>query len=266
MTLDLRGCRAKIERAHEHGKGLQAEVDFALRPESKLIQLGAKLDRQSGYHVYRVATMPEAWMRRAGLVIGDIVHNLRSALDHLFWQLYCAHHGVPQDEWEAIKVQFPIDDKPKTFAKRRKDRFDKIPDRQWTIIARAQPYEGPDMDTVAIKMIRDLSNRDKHRVLTPILLRSQQRLILHNKNSVIARARSPLDLTHAAKRLEVGAEVMRVVLAEHADDEMEVAGYAVPHILFPQGDLVPVDLNVMYTAHYIIAAVECMVFRIESRG
>lgn len=266
MTLDLSGCRAKIERAHEHGKGLQAEVDFALRPESKLIQIEAKPDRQSGYHVYRVATMPEAWMRRAGLIIGDIVHNLRSALDHLFWQLYCVYHGVPRDEWEATKVQFPIDDKYGTFSMRRKERFGEIPELQWAIIARAQPHEGPDMDTVAIKMIRDLSNRDKHRVLTPVLLRPRQRLISHNKDSAITRARSPLDFSHAAKRLEVGAEVVRVVLPDYADAEMEMAGYAISHIQFPQGELIPVDLDVMYTAHYIIAAVERLVFRIESCG
>lgn len=256
----------KIERAHEHGKSLQAEVDFALRPESKIIQLRADLDRQSGYHVYRVATVPEPWMRRVGLIIGDLVHNLRSGLDHLFWQLYCAHVGVPKDEREARRVQFPIEDKCEVLSEKRGKRFSKIPDRQWAIIARVQPYEGPDMDTVAIRMIRDLSNRDKHRVLVPVLLRSRNRLILHNPASVIAGARTPLDLTHAAKRLEVGAEVMRVVLADHADAEMEVAGYAVPHILFPQGDLLPKDLNVMYAAHYIIAAVERMVFRIESYG
>ena len=51
-----------------------------------------------------IPDIPESW----GLIIGDALHNFRSALDAAWWQLAIAHLGRKPPEDEAGKVQFPL--------------------------------------------------------------------------------------------------------------------------------------------------------------
>jgi hypothetical protein len=57
MAIDLRDSRAKIERAEEHSDSLKAIISpmesIGTADDAYLVQLSAKLDRQSGYHVFR---------------------------------------------------------------------------------------------------------------------------------------------------------------------------------------------------------------------
>src|SRR3712207_4205974 len=127
MTVDLSGCRAKIERAQEHREGLDTIIGPIQRGEyTNVIQMSAKRDPETGYHIYRVAAIPEHWQTRVGLILGDVVHNLRSALDYLFWQLYRTHIRVPQSDREAQQVQFPIEDTSQRLANKRNN-FRSIP-------------------------------------------------------------------------------------------------------------------------------------------
>jgi hypothetical protein len=66
-----------------------------------------------GDYIFSVAAIPEEWRLEVGVIIGDVAHNLRSALDHLFWQLHCHYIGVPKPRWDTRKVQFPIEDRSK---------------------------------------------------------------------------------------------------------------------------------------------------------
>ena len=79
-------------------------------PETELIQLTAKLDPQTGRHVFRVATIPDAWRLGIGVVLGDLVHNLRSALEYLFFELCCHYLGATNTKRLGSQVQFPIED------------------------------------------------------------------------------------------------------------------------------------------------------------
>jgi hypothetical protein len=114
MAIDLRDSRAKIERAEEHSDSLKAIISpmesIGTADDAYLVQLSAKLDRQSGYHVFHVAAIPEVLRLGIGIISGDVVHNLRGALDYLFWQLYCNYIRVPRSPREAEQVQFPIED------------------------------------------------------------------------------------------------------------------------------------------------------------
>jgi hypothetical protein len=107
MTIDLSECWAKIKRANEHRDSLETLVTptvvedlekLGSVPEANLVQLSAKLDPQSGYHVFRVATIPENQLLRIGVVLGDVVHNLRCTLDYLFWALSCHYLGVAKTQ------------------------------------------------------------------------------------------------------------------------------------------------------------------------
>jgi hypothetical protein len=102
------------------------------------------------------------------LAISDAVHNMRAAMDYLIYQLAYLGSGQFQDG-----TQFPIEDfkiatsasgnnfgfdvsKKKMLKGLRPDHIDRI--------EQLQPYRGVDWT----KDLRDISNKDKHRDLTPI--------------------------------------------------------------------------------------------------
>lgn len=89
------------------------------------------------------------------ILVGEIVYNLRTALDYLVYELARLDSGKLQDG-----TQFPICDSINGFE--RNKRFLKgIDFRHVSSIESLQPYKGCDWT----KSLRDLSNLDKHRQL-----------------------------------------------------------------------------------------------------
>lgn len=71
MSIDLSGVRAKIGRAREHRDALEAEIEPVFAEEHDAIKLSAKRDPDTGYHVFRVTAMPDAWLMRVAVILGD---------------------------------------------------------------------------------------------------------------------------------------------------------------------------------------------------
>jgi len=121
-----------------------------------------KYEPEHGAVVYRVERAPEVrdtW----GLLIGDALHNIRAALDHLWWQLATSHLGREPTEDEAKDVQFPMYTKPGPWTTRR---FLKHVDP--TLAAKlepGQPYNAPAGEVYALGALAILSNIDKHRLV-----------------------------------------------------------------------------------------------------
>lgn len=74
------GCLAKLDRADEHLEALSAETLAFLR--SRPIELRGEMDKDIGRYSVRIR-LKERPPVRLGLIVGDAVHNLRAALDHL---------------------------------------------------------------------------------------------------------------------------------------------------------------------------------------
>jgi hypothetical protein len=92
-----------------------------------------------------------------GILIGESVQNLRTALDYLVYQLA---------EWDSgpdfeRRTQFPIEDTPKGFKRRRNSFLEGVSDEHVAVLDSLQPYERPNW----LSWIRELSNLDKHNVL-----------------------------------------------------------------------------------------------------
>src|SRR5215212_6098179 len=172
MAIDLSGVQAKIERAHEHRKALEGEIQPALLGKRHSIYLSAKLDPDSRYHVLRVTVMPEKLLLRIAAALGDIVHNLRSSLDFLAWQLVLNHYGRPPAENVRL-VQFPIEMNRNSVTS--SYTYSKVSLADRADIEWAQPYDTTNRPTTfryiptlhALMVLKRLSNRDKHRVLNP---------------------------------------------------------------------------------------------------
>lgn len=99
----LVGPLAKLERAKAHIDNFDAARDEFIATDPYV--RWTKDDPKFGDLVYYIEVKPHAaeGLRDLSLITGDAVHNLRSALDLLAWQLVEAHSGKPGDG-----TMFPI--------------------------------------------------------------------------------------------------------------------------------------------------------------
>lgn len=243
MAIDLSGVRTKIERAWEHRYALEAEVEPVVAGEAHQIQMSAKLDPDSGYHVFRVSVMPDEWQRHVAVVLGDIVHNLRSALDQLAYQLVLNHYRRPPTEKLRRLVQFPIEMNPNSVTS--SYTYSKVSPADQADIEWAQPYSAPNRPTTfpyvpalhALAVLKRLSNRDKHRMLNPILVSTG--FVTFKGGDLDGMRWSVVSFRYSPplgkKSLKVGTELMKCDLPSNVDDEVEVAAYAAPDVRLPQG-------------------------------
>jgi len=162
----LDGCWSKIERADSHLDALDTEV-------KKWLEVHA----ETGFsrHFYAEARVQAFWWDIPdppldwGVRIGDVVHNLRSALDHLVWQLSSSPKaGIGGN-------QFPIfRDKPtQGFDARTKDgMLYGVPDDERAKIEGLQPYvrDPGTEDRNALVILNNLSNVDKHQIVHVVAL------------------------------------------------------------------------------------------------
>lgn len=161
-----------MRRGDEHFDALQNSMhEFFGREPYEII---GDSEPESGQHVMRIKLRewpPHEWSP----VIGDIVHNTRSALDHLAWQL------VKRNRREPIvgKTQFPIfsidpfdrNAYPTTKKwKRALSLWDRQTEgmhpRDIAFLKDLQPYTREDDPAFhPLHRLREISNWDKHREL-----------------------------------------------------------------------------------------------------
>lgn len=128
---NLHGVWAKWERATEQLDSLNGDV-LAFGQEPHAFTIRSREDPDSGKYVYR---FQPAWsykrVRRWGAIIGEIVHDFRSALDQLVTQLVVLSGGTPTKDHS-----FPI------WAKEPAQGFAQRACSQWTD-RRNRPRHGP---------------------------------------------------------------------------------------------------------------------------
>ena len=93
-----------------------------------------------------------------GILVGECVYNLRAALDYLVYELAIVDSGHIQDG-----TQFPIESKKEIFTRRAKTWLKGINPTHIAEIEKLQPY-----NEQWTAVLRDKSNPDKHRLLTPV--------------------------------------------------------------------------------------------------
>lgn len=145
--------RKKIERAKYHVRDL--ERHFLEFRKENCHRFRTEIDPDTGDEVHRavvVSTPPEFT-----LIIGDAVHNLRSALDHLAWQAHEFDGGIP-DKYTFFPVcDAPTEYKPVDLAKKQK-----FSPRLIRLFESVQPYHS---GYESLGLIHKLNNIDKHRFL-----------------------------------------------------------------------------------------------------
>jgi hypothetical protein len=155
----------KINRAKFHLEAFHdAMLDSGAEDISRFITVKIRKDGRT--HVYRV-NHPSAVDPRLSAIVGDCIHNLRSALDHLACALVLARFGH-QPNW---RTQFPVcERRPRGHGLNRLRRKAGVSVRggvaaePLSIIESVQPYNGSDEGRTLLALHK-LDLWDKHRQL-----------------------------------------------------------------------------------------------------
>jgi hypothetical protein len=163
-VLDLSGCWAKQKRAVVHIDQLRAEILKAGAGDPKTIPLRREYDSQDRavvYRIERVIEIADHWP----LLVGDAIHNLRSALDHLAWQLALRFfNGSTPPDTVIRHIQFPIVSDRTTWPGHIHRKY-MIPD-DVKPIEPYEPYHPREPGKLhPLEALVTLSNIDKHRLL-----------------------------------------------------------------------------------------------------
>jgi hypothetical protein len=140
--------------SHENASGPQYETrSNSADASNPLVLMEWRVERGS---------LPD--YERAALLLGDVVHNWRAALDHQMW----AVTPTAQQERRATQIQFPIYHKSRDY-------------RNWlgkwrnvygaavlAVLEDAQPCNVPAGEIHPLGLMQILSNRDKHRMLAVV--------------------------------------------------------------------------------------------------
>lgn len=112
MALDLAPSKAKIERAFEHLRVLEGQMPAYIEKHSPYALRLSQIDQQTGWCTLTI--VPDQPPKpRFGIVLGDVMHNLRSALDYLVTAL-ADRNGIPV----TTRHEFPIFGDPNPYRKK----------------------------------------------------------------------------------------------------------------------------------------------------
>ncbi len=152
MSLD--GVNLKLARGRDLAQQVRAEVQ-AFLAESPY-SLDSREDGEGNLltHVRVHAQPPLAW---AGL-IGDAIHNLRTAFDHIAWLAVLGGGGTPCDQ-----TQFPFMNDASKLSAEMNRRLKGAPDAFRKLVTQAAPFPPGDL-----WLIHRLDIIDKHHMLLPV--------------------------------------------------------------------------------------------------
>lgn len=158
----------RLRRADEHLADLKGKIRRFIDDGAYAVGFDHQFDGE-GTTILRAQVLREPPSVEWGVVIGELIHDVRSSLDHLAFLLTASQIGPPPaympigDKWR--KVSFPIVlDKNKFPIVSNRALFG-FPQGWWprTRIEQLQPFEcGKDRDP--LWLLEEMWNADKHRV------------------------------------------------------------------------------------------------------
>ena len=103
--------------------------------------------------------VPQRW----SVLLGDVLTNLRGALDHALWAAVRAHSGQPV---APHRIRFPIDTSERAFAVHAQEVRKFVRPQVWQLVEKVQPFQlGGDATAHPLERLRWLSDVDRHHVL-----------------------------------------------------------------------------------------------------
>jgi len=210
----LEGVHQKVARAEHHFETLYGEFKEFIEREPQPFGISISyFDADTGYYVCK-AIVTASPPIRLGVVLGDVIHNARSALDHLVWQLVIANGKTP-----TRSNAWPIVTNPNEWKSSAAKRLKGVHTRQIKLIDQGQPYKaGRSARNTFPGMLQSLSNTDKHQIVHPtfaLMVDPGEEVKFTIKKGPGRIVRS--EVRHGG-RFEHGAEILRTLVAGRTDE------------------------------------------------
>ena len=173
MGIPLDSARSKLGRADQHLEGTRLALPAILGPDSYAIEVQLDPDpaNPGGVVILARGDISEA-ATFLGLCVGDVVHNLRGALDHIVWALSIGHSGPPPADLKGWRqVEFPIfcsasayDGTPSSNGASGPKKLRWVNQGLHATFRELQPFHaGKEAATHPLWLLQELANLDKHR-------------------------------------------------------------------------------------------------------
>ena len=160
MTATLEGCDAKLARASELCEMLSAEAAAYLSSDPPPYEISKRHESDGLEYAFIAKGNPNPPLKLA-VIAGEVIHHLRSSLDHLIHSLVIKKGKAP-----TRNHQFPICDTPQLYKElRRRGYIQGVGPHAYELIEKVQPFQNPTPDDTILAAVRDLNNLDKHRLL-----------------------------------------------------------------------------------------------------
>jgi hypothetical protein len=155
------GIAEKLKRADENIVNLHTEVDLFIQSgEYPVIPYPNSEDWQKAVLYHKNKPIP----LKFAVLVGEIVHHLRSCLDHIVW-----HFSDDLSRQKPGGMEFPIFAEKPTERKELEAYARKVKGIHDTDILRLieemQPYNTSDVDNSVLLILHDMDRFDKHREL-----------------------------------------------------------------------------------------------------
>jgi hypothetical protein len=155
MSEILEEAWLKLARGREHLDALDREIRRFL--DDKFYTAIGEYDFDKAKYLVRFKILKPISQHRWGLILGDAVHNARSALDYIAWRLA----GSDPNDFRTL---FPICNVPAKFHSA-PHRLARMHPEIRTVIRDLQPYQGLDPNHNPLWLLEELDARDKHKLI-----------------------------------------------------------------------------------------------------
>lgn len=236
-----------MRRGKEHSYVLDAELQKFW--DSKPCTVVHEYDAKHSRNLYRFKVHRAAPLNAWALIIGDAVHNARSALDYIAWRLA---GGIIED----TRTLFPICRDVAEFEEAARRRLKRVHQEAVAAIGEIQPYLRPNLKESALWTLDELDRRDKHRLLTPT-----QYFVF--PSSVVMHDALPCTVfVMPGSRIENDAVLAEVAGLENPDVKIELQLSF--DILFERGILsATADYEVRHVLSNIFEAVDIVIAKFD---
>jgi hypothetical protein len=161
VTHPLDGVRLKIERARHHFYSLKWQIDSFVQSDEGAMVLGVEPNADRSEWKLRCVEVPQSnpsW----SVEFGEFLYQLRTALDHLAWQLVLAGGATPN-----ASTEFPVFHNEADFDRRAESKTKGMASAAIATIKELQPYNAwPEHPKHSMLWkLHELCNLDKHRFL-----------------------------------------------------------------------------------------------------
>jgi len=230
MNAYLEGIRAKLNRANEQIYSLNLEIASFL---SDNYRIASHCNVESRQYIFTAFGQPEV-PPRFSVLIGEIVHNLRSCMDHLVTQLAVLGPGGGNPN----VLEFPICRTPEKFEDScKRGKIKGVPHIAATIIEELLPYRtSTPVDTSSLLILHDLDRSDKHRLLVVVVavVQMADRLALTAADRDVEIIGMSPPITPGLRPATAGTEVFKIFFSEKFDPNVQMKGNFAFQVAFGQ--------------------------------